>query len=78
MVQRVCECEYLLFHLQGQFRDWPGGGRQRLFRQYLAQQTARLGNGWTAELSGFYTSPSIWQGPLKPMRWATWTQGYKK
>jgi hypothetical protein len=30
-----------------------------------AQQTARLGKGWTAELSGFWTSPSIWQGTFK-------------
>ncbi|MHA4808246.1 TonB-dependent receptor domain-containing protein [Flavitalea flava] len=30
-----------------------------------AQQTARLGKGWTAEVSGFYTSPSIWQGTFK-------------
>src|SRR5882757_8134539 len=31
----------------------------------FAQQTARLGKGWTAELSGFYTSPSIWEGTFK-------------
>jgi hypothetical protein len=31
----------------------------------FAQQSARLGKGWTAELSGFYTSPSIWQGTFK-------------
>lgn len=30
-----------------------------------AQQTARLGKGWTVEMSGFYTSPSIWQGTFK-------------
>ncbi|HVV04063.1 MAG TPA: TonB-dependent receptor [Puia sp.] len=30
-----------------------------------AQQTARLGKGWTAELSGFWTSPSIYQGTFK-------------
>jgi len=30
-----------------------------------AQQTARLGKGWTAEISGFWTSPSIWQGTFK-------------
>jgi hypothetical protein len=30
-----------------------------------AQQSARLGKGWTAEVSGFYTSPSIWQGTFK-------------
>lgn len=31
----------------------------------FAQQSARLGKGWTAELSGFYTSPAIWQGTFK-------------
>jgi len=30
-----------------------------------AQQTARLGKGWTAELSGFWNSPSVWQGTFK-------------
>lgn len=30
-----------------------------------SQQTARLGKGWTAEISGFWTSPSIWQGTFK-------------
>jgi len=30
-----------------------------------AQQTFKLGKGWTGELTGFYTSPSIWQGTFK-------------
>ena len=30
-----------------------------------AQQTANLGKGWTGEVSGFYNSPSIWQGTFK-------------
>ncbi len=30
-----------------------------------AQQSAKLGKGWTAEVSGFYTAPSIWQGTFK-------------
>ena len=29
------------------------------------QQSARLGKGWTAEVSGFYYSPTIWQGTLQ-------------
>src|SRR5665213_3906770 len=29
------------------------------------QQTIRLGKGWTGELSGFYTSPSVYQGTFK-------------
>jgi len=34
------------------------------FNAYL-QQTYRLNNGWSAELSGFYTTPTIWQGTFK-------------
>lgn len=30
-----------------------------------AQNSYRLGRGWSAEVSGFYSSPSIWQGTLK-------------
>lgn len=30
-----------------------------------AQNSYRFGEGWSAELSGFYSSPSIWQGTLK-------------
>lgn len=30
-----------------------------------AQQTAKLGKGWTGEVSGFYSTPSIWQGTFK-------------
>jgi iron complex outermembrane receptor protein len=30
-----------------------------------AQQTARLGKGFTAEVSGFYSSPTIWQGTFE-------------
>lgn len=29
------------------------------------QHAAKLGKGWTAEVSGFYTTPSIWQGTFK-------------
>jgi hypothetical protein len=29
------------------------------------QQSARLGKGWTAEMSGWWSSPSIWQGTFK-------------
>jgi len=31
----------------------------------FSQQSARLGGGWSAELSGFYSSPAIWQGTFK-------------
>lgn len=30
-----------------------------------SQHTARLGKGWTGEISGWYNSPSIWQGTFK-------------
>jgi iron complex outermembrane receptor protein len=32
---------------------------------FFAQQTFRLGKGWTGEMSGWYSSPSIWQGTFK-------------
>jgi hypothetical protein len=32
---------------------------------FFAQQTFRLGKGWTGEMSGWYSSPSIWQGTIK-------------
>jgi hypothetical protein len=32
---------------------------------FFAQQTFRLGKGWTGEMSGWYNSPSIWQGTFK-------------
>ncbi|HTQ26977.1 MAG TPA: outer membrane beta-barrel protein [Puia sp.] len=32
---------------------------------FYAQNSFRLGKGWTAELSGWYTTPSIWQGTFK-------------
>lgn len=32
---------------------------------FFAQQTFRLGKGWTGEMSGLYISPSIWQGAFK-------------
>ena len=31
----------------------------------FAQNTYRFGKGWSAEVSGFYASPSIWQGTMK-------------
>jgi len=30
-----------------------------------AQQSARFGKGWTGEVSGFFSSPTIWQGTFK-------------
>lgn len=34
------------------------------FNAYI-QNTFRFGKGWTGELTGFYNSPSIWQGTFK-------------
>lgn len=31
----------------------------------FAQQSFRLGKGWTGEMSGWYSSPSVWQGTFK-------------
>lgn len=32
---------------------------------FYAQNSFRFGKGWTGEVSGWYTSPSIWQGTFK-------------
>jgi hypothetical protein len=32
---------------------------------FYSQHSFRFGKGWTGELSGFYSSPSIWQGTFK-------------
>ena len=32
---------------------------------FYSQHSFKLGKGWTGEMSGFYTSPSIWQGTFK-------------
>ncbi|HEY6902398.1 MAG TPA: outer membrane beta-barrel protein [Puia sp.] len=43
-----------------------------------AQQSARLGKGWTAELSGFFTSPSVWQGTFKTRALGSIDGGFQK
>ena len=35
---------------------------------FYSQHSFKLGKGWTGELSGFYSSPSIWQGTFKSDR----------
>lgn len=49
--------------------DFGGGNRkinQNVFAfTYYMQNSAKLGKGWTGELSGFYSSPSLWQGVFK-------------
>lgn len=52
-----------------QFRASYGEGRainlNRWASNIVLQNTIRLGKGWNAELSGFYSTPSIWQGSMK-------------
>jgi iron complex outermembrane recepter protein len=31
----------------------------------FAQQSMTLGKGWTAEMSGYFTTPTIWEGTFK-------------
>lgn len=49
--------------------DFGGGSRivnQEVFTlSFFMQNSFKLGKGFTAELSGFYNSPSIWQGFFK-------------
>jgi iron complex outermembrane recepter protein len=45
---------------------------------FFAQQTFRLGKGWTGEMSGFYASPSIWQGTIKSSKMWSVDGGFQK
>ncbi len=49
--------------------DFGGGARKVNLEVYTVsffmQNSFKLGKGYTAELSGFYNSPSIWQGSFK-------------
>jgi hypothetical protein len=45
---------------------------------FFAQQTFRLGKGWTGETSGFYASPSIWQGTIKSSKIWSVDGGFSK
>ena len=49
--------------------DFGGGDRtinQGVFAvRYYMQNSFNLGKGWTGEISGFYSSPSLWQGVFK-------------
>jgi len=49
--------------------DFGGGDRKVNLEVYslsfYMQNTFKLGNGFTGEISGFYNSPSIWQGSFK-------------
>jgi hypothetical protein len=43
-----------------------------------AQQSINLGKGWTSEVSGFYSSPSIWQGTFKTHAIGSVDAGFQK
>lgn len=42
------------------------------------QNSARLGKGWTAEVGGWYSSPSIWQGTFKTKSMWSVDAGFQK
>ena len=42
------------------------------------QNSFKVGKGWTAELSGLYISPSIWQGFFKSGSMGTVDAGFSK
>lgn len=44
----------------------------------FAQSTIRLGNGWTGECSGFYTTPTIWQGTFRAHALGSMDAGFQK
>ncbi len=49
--------------------DFGGGDRKIKLNvatlSLFMQNTFKLGKGWNAELSGFYNSPSVWQGTFR-------------
>jgi len=45
---------------------------------FYAQNTFRLGKGWTGELSGWYSSPSVWQGTFKTKQLWSVDGGFQK
>jgi hypothetical protein len=51
-------------HFQGQSKDYDVDVNIYSFNVY-AQQTFKLAKNTTAELSGYYTSPSVWQGAFE-------------
>ena len=62
--------------------DFGGANRvvdqQVLAMTYYMQNSFKLGKGWTAELSGLYISPSIWQGFFKSKSMGTVDAGFQK
>jgi iron complex outermembrane receptor protein len=45
---------------------------------FYMQNSAKLGKGWTGEVSGWYSSPSIWQGTFKSKQMWGVEAGFQK
>ncbi len=62
--------------------DFGGGTRkvdQQVFAMtYYMQNTFKLGKTWTAELSGLFISPSVWQGVIRSSAMGTIDAGLQK
>ncbi len=62
--------------------DFGGGNRNidlKVFAlTYFMQNAFKLGKGWTAELSGQYFSPSVWQGTIKSRGMGYVDAGFQK
>lgn len=62
--------------------DFGGGSRKvdlKVFSlMYFMQNSFNLGKGWTAELSGLFLSPSVWQGVIKTSSMGTVDVGLQK
>ena len=62
--------------------DFGGGNRtvdlDVVAATFFMQNTFNLGKGWTGELSGWYSSPSIWQGTFKSSQIWSVDGGFQK
>ena len=62
--------------------DFGGGDRvinlDVVAATFFMQNTFNLGKGWTGELSGWYSTPSIWQGTFKSRQIGSVDGGFQK
>jgi hypothetical protein len=62
--------------------DFGGGNRvinlDVVAATFFMQNTFNLGKGWTGELSGWYSTPSIWQGTFKSSQLGSVDGGFQK
>lgn len=62
--------------------DFGGGNRKVdldvVAATFFMQNTFNLGKGWTGELSGWYSTPSIWQGTFKSKEMWSVDGGFQK